>query len=199
MHCSECRTEVSARLDDEGDPAIAPAVDAHLVGCADCRRWVERTQVLHRHIRVRPVEAPLDRTDAILSAVPLDIRPRAARPSARLALAGIGLAHVAVAIPALAFADKERAPIHLAREVGAFELALGVALMVAAWRPRVAAGLVPAAAAAAGGVALAATADLLAGRATVSTEAHHLLTFLGLGLLGVLVRRRSSHQINVSQ
>ncbi|MEU7103460.1 zf-HC2 domain-containing protein [Streptomyces stramineus] len=48
MHCSEFRTALSARVDGEELPPdmSGAALDAHLRGCAECRRWGERARRL---------------------------------------------------------------------------------------------------------------------------------------------------------
>ena len=42
MTCHEARELFSAFVDDELDPRERSALDAHLVGCADCRRELDR-------------------------------------------------------------------------------------------------------------------------------------------------------------
>ncbi|MFH9420626.1 zf-HC2 domain-containing protein [Streptomyces sp. NPDC017529] len=50
MQCSRVRTALSARLDGERLPpgVTDTRLDAHLAGCADCRRWSERAARLRR-------------------------------------------------------------------------------------------------------------------------------------------------------
>nr|WP_277751778.1 zf-HC2 domain-containing protein [Streptomyces orinoci] len=56
VHCSELRTAISARVDDERPPpGVGEAVlDAHLRDCAECRSWSERAR------RLRILAAGLD-------------------------------------------------------------------------------------------------------------------------------------------
>ncbi len=188
MRCSDCRDAASARLDGEDAPAgtTFAAVDAHLDGCRDCGAWLDGATRLHRTVRVRPVEPVVDRTDAILAAVPASARPRPVREVVRYALLAIGLTQLVLALPALVLADGASAPVHVAREMGAFEVALAAGLLATAWRPRLAFGLLPFALALAGALVVTAAVDLAHGQAVALTEAHHLLDLIGVALLVVL-------------
>jgi predicted anti-sigma-YlaC factor YlaD len=66
-----------------------------------------------------------------------------------------------------------------------------VALLVVAWQPRRAAGLLPFALALAGAMALTATLDIVAGHAPASGEALHLLDVIGVGALWLAARSPS--------
>ncbi|PSJ29363.1 hypothetical protein B7P34_07645 [Streptosporangium nondiastaticum] len=48
MHCSEFRTALSALVDGEDLPPemTGAALDAHLLGCAECGAWGERARRL---------------------------------------------------------------------------------------------------------------------------------------------------------
>jgi predicted anti-sigma-YlaC factor YlaD len=188
MRCEDIRDAASARLDAEAQPAglTDDDVDHHLATCPGCRAWVEQATALHRAVRVRPAEPVADRTDAILAAVPVTARPRRVREGVRYALLAIGLSQLVLALPALVLAEDAQAPVHVAREMGAFELALGVGLLATAWRPRLAAGLLPFAGALAGAMLLTAGVDVVQGEAVALTEAHHVLDLAGVALLALL-------------
>ncbi|HEV7721762.1 MAG TPA: hypothetical protein VGO60_10775 [Iamia sp.] len=188
MRCADCRDAASARLDAEALPAglTDDDVDLHLEGCADCRAWLKQATVLHRAVRVRPATPVVDRTDLILAAVPMTARPRRVRDGVRFALLAIGLTQLVLAVPALILAEDSRAPVHVAREMGAFELALGVGMLATVWRPRLAAGLLPFAGALAGAMLLTAGIDVIQGQAVALTEAHHVLDLVGVTLLALL-------------
>ncbi|MEX0834758.1 MAG: hypothetical protein WD010_01605, partial [Nitriliruptor sp.] len=79
--------------------------------------------------------------------------------------------------------------IHLGRDLGAFELALGAGLLLAAWEPRRAAGVLPIAAVAAVVATLAGAMDLVAGRATILSELTHVTELVGVAALWALTRR----------
>lgn len=114
---------------------------------------------------------------------------RSSRWSQPLALTRFALVAVAVAqlvwigIPTLIFGTDRGSPIHVAHEMGAFDVALAVGFLVAAWRPMRAQGMRTLVGAAA--VLLVATAvlDLALGRTTFSDEAPHLLAVAGWLLL----------------
>ncbi len=191
MRCDDFREAASARLDHEDLPAgvTGPGLDAHLEGCADCRAWADTASVLHRQVRVRPAASQPDRTEALLAAVPLSSRPRPVRQGVRYALLAVGLTQLLLALPALFLGTDLDAPVHVAREMGGFELALGVGLLSAAWRPRLATGLLPFAAALAGSLLVTAVVDVVRGQAVAATEAHHVLDLAGVALLWLLQTR----------
>ncbi|WCO66981.1 zf-HC2 domain-containing protein [Iamia majanohamensis] len=191
MRCDDFREASSARLDHEDlpDGVTGAALDAHLATCADCLAWADVASSLHRQVRMRPARPQPDRTEALLAAVPLASRPRPVREGVRYALLAVGLAQVLLALPALFLGAEVDAPVHVAREMGAFELALGVGLLSAAWRPRLATGLLPFAAALAGAVLVTAVVDVVRGQAVALSEAHHVLDLAGVALLWLLQTR----------
>ena len=186
MDCDACRVGLSAELDGEESPAPLEEVHHHLAGCEACASWIGVVTRLHRSVRVRAAEPLVDRTDAILAGVPLAVRPRRVREGARYALLAIGLTQIVLALPALVLAESQSAPVHIAREMGAFELALGVGLLAAVWRPRLASGMLPFAAALAGAMVLTAAIDLARGQAVAAAEGQHLLALVGVALLAGL-------------
>ncbi len=196
MRCEDCRDAASARLDAEAlpDGLTDDEVDTHLATCSDCRAWVEGATTLHRSLRVRPVAPVVDRTEQILAAVPVSARPRPVREAVRYALLAIGLTQLVLAVPALILAEDAQAPVHVAREMGAFELALGVGILATAWRPRLAAGLLPFAGALAGAMLLTAGIDVAQGQAVALTEAHHVLDLIGVALLTLLHPSSGPHR-----
>ena len=62
---------------------------------------------------------------------------------ARWALFVVALTQLVLAAPALLLGEDTGATVHVARELGAFDLALAVGLLVAAWQPARAWGLLP--------------------------------------------------------
>ena len=188
MHCDSIREAYSARLDGEDPPPDTdPAeVDAHLAACPACRGWTEAAEALHPRARIRGVDAVDDRTEAILAGVPLTARPIAAREGVRYALMAVALTQLVLAVPALLALSTPGVEAHLSREMGAFELALAVGLLSAAWRPRLAPGLLPFAAALAAAVVFTAVTDVVGGSAGAGTEAHHVLDLAGVALLWFL-------------
>ena len=91
MDCEACREVVSARLDGEATPAEEAAADAHLEGCADCRRAGSGAARITRLLRLHPTPAGPDLTDRVLGRAfpdPVVAHPPGASVVARLVPAG---------------------------------------------------------------------------------------------------------------
>jgi predicted anti-sigma-YlaC factor YlaD len=204
MRCEPIREALSARLDGEVSEVGDAAVDAHLQMCRDCAAWSQEVGVLHRMVRVREAEAVPDLTAAILGVAPGTTAtpwrtPRAEHVSvARWALFVVALTQVVLAAPALLLGEDAGATVHVARELGSFDVALAVGLLVAAWQPARAWGLLPFVAALAlvmGGTAI---LDVVRGTATSVGEAHHLLDLAGVTVLWWVARaERSAPRVTV--
>ncbi len=200
MECDAVREALSARLDGEPSGQPDDLVDAHLTGCRACTAWSEELATLHRMVRVREAEPVPDLSAAIVAAFdpsPADRRravARSRRPvlgeavsGTRWALFVVALTQLVLAGPAL-FGDDPGASVHVARELGSFDVALAVGLLVAAWQPARAWGLLPVAAALAAVMAGTAAFDIVDGRASSFGEAHHLLDLAGVALLWLVAR-----------
>ena len=188
MECQQCRDAVSARADGEEPGAPDDLVDRHLTGCADCRAWARDLARLGPALRVAPAERVPDLTAPILAAAAVERRRVAPTPGpARVALALVGLVQVVLALPDL-LGDASGASVHVAREHGAWELALAAGLLVAALRPARTTGLVPVLAVLTATLVGSTALDVVAGHTTVTAELAHLLPLTGLAML-VLVRR----------
>jgi predicted anti-sigma-YlaC factor YlaD len=185
--CERIREELSARLDGEPLTLADEAVSDHLDGCAACTAWWRAAEDLSA-VPAGP-GAP-DLTASILTAVRADEARRASRRhralSSRWALAVLSLVQLAVSGPVLLFGHDHTAPIHVAHEVGSFEAALAIGLLLAAIRPRLAAGMLPLVAAITGLLLLTAASDVVTGRTLVTSEAPHLLDLIGLLLMARL-------------
>jgi predicted anti-sigma-YlaC factor YlaD len=190
MDCSRCREALSARLDGE-DPGVSNAsVDHHLGGCAGCRRWQAGLVAATRQVRLSLAEPVPDLTTAVLAdAAVAGNRTRAwSLPAlARMALALVAGVQLTLALPGL-LGEGHGASVHVAREHGAWELALAVGLLAAALRPWRAPGLLPVAAALSATLVLATALDVSSGHTTVRAESSHGLLITGLVLL-VMVQR----------
>ncbi|MGQ0616154.1 MAG: zf-HC2 domain-containing protein [Acidimicrobiia bacterium] len=189
MRCEQCREAVSARLDGEAAGTDDHRVEAHLATCGACRRFEAGAAEMHRATRVRAAEPVPDLTARVLAhAGPTRNRPQ--RPPAwpRYALLTVALTQLVLAVPALVLGAGTADSVHAARELGAWDAALGFGLLVAAWQPRRANGLLPMAAALAGAMALTALVDVVSGRTFALGEAHHVLDLAGLYFLWLLAR-----------
>jgi predicted anti-sigma-YlaC factor YlaD len=142
-----------------------------------------------RLARVAPAAAIPDLGAQILAAAGWARPRRYAVGAARVALVLLGLAQVALAAPALALgADGLHAPLHAAHESGAWNLALAVAFLAAAVRPRYAAGLLPLLGAFVAVLVVVGLPDLAAGAVPLARLAGHLPAVAALLLVAVLAR-----------
>jgi predicted anti-sigma-YlaC factor YlaD len=198
MRCESIREALSARLDGEASDLADAAVDAHLHTCRDCSAWSAELGVLHRMVRVREAEVVPDLTAAILGTrAATSVTPwsavRTERVSvARWALFVVALTQLVLAAPALLLGEDAGATVHVARELGSFDVALAVGLLVAAWQPARAWGLLPVVAALAFVMGGTAVVDVVRGTATSVGEAHHLLDLAGVTVLWWVAREDRS-------
>jgi predicted anti-sigma-YlaC factor YlaD len=198
MRCEECREVISARLDDEDLPGEADAVDAHVRTCADCRAFAERAARVRRLTRVRLAGPEPDLVGAVLAAgPPRSVRTRAAG-AVRVGLGGLGVGQVALAICGIAAAAGHDhggvvelaggSAAHLVHESSAWNLAIGVAFLLAAMGSRRVSGMVPVLGAFIGSLAVLSVLDLVGGGVEVGRLLGHGVALAGLVLLMALGR-----------
>ena len=164
----------------------AAELEHHLNGCGACQAWRERAHELTRTVRLQPARPVAGPTDRLLTLVGERRRGRRWPGSmrvARLGLVVVAVAQLAMSVPVLLFGHDRAAPVHVAHEMGSFEVAVAIGFLVAARRPGRAMGMLSLMGAAAGLLVLTATLDLLAGRTGLSDEAPHLLVVGGWLLL----------------
>lgn len=217
--CASVQEVVSARLDHEdarvevtragpegsADRVVdvrgrAVSVADHLASCTSCRAFRAEAAELHRRVRVAPAPSVPDLQDRIVAAMEVTV-PEPTRPvsvlrrrEARVVLGMAGAVQVLVAVVGLVGA----APLHAVREVAAFEVALGVAMVVAAWRPgRFAHGMLPVVAFAAAIVLGAAVVDVVEGVARPIAEFSHLVPAIGAIVLWWLDRHPAAPGLRV--
>lgn len=199
MTCSPYRDAISARLDGEDLGMDGTALEAHLAVCPSCAAFAAGSTQLHRSSRLRSADEVPDLVGAVLARVET---PRRSRPEwARYALFAVALSQLLLALPALLFGDSLGASVHIARELGSWDVALAVGLLYAAWRPERSAGMLPFAGALAATMVLTAVLDVASGRESALAESHHLLEIIGLVLLAVLARptwRRTGTSISAA-
>jgi predicted anti-sigma-YlaC factor YlaD len=193
--CDQIQEAISATLDQERPDVDATTVDLHLGDCATCRTFADGAAMLHRRIRVRPADPVPNLAITILDAVPL--RPTgttepawwsARAPWARIGLLLVAALQLVLAVPAFAVGHDHGASVHLARELGSWDVALAVAWVAVVLRPSRAAGLLPFATAFAAVMVGTSVLDVAGGHQSPLDEVHHLLHFAGLTCTWVLSR-----------
>lgn len=188
MDCTDARIAMSARLDGELLPLEASALHAHLAGCAECRAWETEAAALHRRTRVATAPAVPDLTARVLAATATTGTSGSQDVALRVGLALVALVQVGIAAPALLLGEDAGLPAHTARHLGSFAVALGIGFLVAAWRPRVAAGLLPVVTALAACIVVTSILDVVSGRAAATNEAAHTTELVGLAGLWMVAR-----------
>jgi predicted anti-sigma-YlaC factor YlaD len=180
---------VSARLDGEPLGMSAAVLDHHLASCPDCAAWAEAAARATRlaRIDVRPVP---DLSAEIAAKIALPARRVLRRRYLlRVALLLIGLAQLAIGLPALTGDSLGMAmSTHGAHEAAAWNLAIGVAFVGAASLPRRAAGLIPLLATFLLILGVLSVRDYAAGAVSGERLATHLAALLGLVVLVLLDR-----------
>jgi len=186
VDCETARDAISALLDGEPPGVERSALDAHLAGCPSCRSWREQAHALTRRVRLAsasPVPSPSASLMHALRAAERRRRWWRSLALTRGALALVAVGQLVVTIPPLLFGTDHEAPMHVAHELGAFDMALAVGFLVAVLRPSRAQGMRTLVGCAALLLVVTAAIDLLTGRTTPSDELPHLLAVAGWLLL----------------
>src|SRR4029079_9290340 len=141
--CDQYREALSAELDGEPHGVPEDALSGHLSGCSGCREWFGRAARVTRVVRLAPARPIPDLAPGVLAALP------ASSPGRRRLFAGARAALVVVAFLQALLAwsgaltgQDDMATGHVAHEVGAWNLALAVAFLMVATRPRAADALI---------------------------------------------------------
>jgi predicted anti-sigma-YlaC factor YlaD len=188
MSCTRIRHAISARLDGE-DPGLDPAfVDDHLATCAGCRAFAADADRLHRSLRLTPAPEIPDLAPRVLVAIGAEPGASETQRALRGILAALALVQIAVAVPALVLGSDAGLPVHTARHLGSFDVALAVGFLFAAWRPSRIPGLLPVAFALVVCLVGSSMLDVIAGNTAALSEAHHVTDFAGLVVLWLLSR-----------
>lgn len=202
--CNQYRLVASGRLDGEDGSALLAdqgldRLETHLASCPDCTSWVAAATTVTRRMRIGTAEAVPDLTRPILEAIAAAPAPAADSyrsplrrrliGALRLGLVIVALGQVALAAPSLLFGQfAMQSAVHVARETGAWNLALAVGFVAAAVQPRLAAGLATVLGAFVGVLAVITLLDLGAGHVHLDRAASHLIALTGLALVIGLVR-----------
>jgi predicted anti-sigma-YlaC factor YlaD len=197
MPCSPFREAISARLD--GEPLGMPSreLDDHLAACPECMSWASAAALVTRRARLAPAPPVPDLTVSVLAALPRELpgvaaaaRTRLAGAALRLALVSVGVAQAAMAWPALTSGTGAMsAPVHMAHETGAWNLAVAAAFLAVAAGPRLAAGALPFLGTLAVLLTPVTLADLGAGHVPAERAIAHLLLLSGVVLVSALAWR----------
>jgi hypothetical protein len=197
VDCVRAREEISAAIDNEWP--LTPSHDwartqDHVDSCTGCQRWAHEAELLNRFIRLRPAETVMDRADHITALLVHQRADLAARqrvnavPMIRIALMVSSIVSVIASLGEFVHSNDVVASAHGGRDLAAFQLAIAIAFVAAAWRPvnaSIAAlvGLV-ASLSIVGSVLF----DIRAGHTVVGLELHHGLTMFGTALVCALAR-----------
>lgn len=183
MRCSDAREALSARYDGEAVPVEEAALRAHVVGCAECAAFEGSLAAADQLVRREVVEPAPDLGRRIVTAVATQAgrRRTAARTALRLGVALLGVFELVTA--AVEMLDSHD---HESHESSSFTVALCVAMMYAALRPRLARGYVPVLASASVLLLLTSVEDVDHGSIGLTHELPHLGILLGTLLLWLL-------------
>jgi predicted anti-sigma-YlaC factor YlaD len=201
MDCSRSRTAISARLDGAHIAEEQPdrGLDAHLEHCAACRAFADEATRLHRSVRVLPAPTVPELAPGILAAIDAEHAPPPAQEAPlRALLVAIALVQIAVALPALVLGSDAGLPVHTARHLGSFDVALGVGFMFAAWRPERIPGLLPIVAALAACLVGTSLLDVIGGTTGASAETHHATDVGGLVVVWLLSRATTARRVRLA-
>jgi predicted anti-sigma-YlaC factor YlaD len=182
--CDQYREALSAELDGEATGVPEEALAGHLGDCPACREWFGRAARITRLARVATAVPVPDLVPAVLAALPA---PGAGRrrlfAAARAALVAVALLQALLAWSGALTGQDDMVSGHVAREVGAWNLALAVAFLAAATRPRTADALVAPVGVFVAVLSISAISDAFAGDLALGRLLGHLLVGSGLALL----------------
>jgi predicted anti-sigma-YlaC factor YlaD len=191
MDCDRCRAAISATLDGENPGCEPDRLESHIATCVACATFAAGAQRLHRATRVTPAEPVPDLTSSILRAIghdPVSVAVDERTRFLRISLAVIAAIQLMMSIPALVLGDDAGLPTHVARHLGSFALALGVGLLVVAWKPERAAGVLPVVAALVLCLLGSSLIDIVSGGAAPGAEVGHAPELVGLVAVWLLAR-----------
>jgi predicted anti-sigma-YlaC factor YlaD len=187
--CDQYREALSAELDGEPHGLPEDALNGHLTDCLDCREWFGRASRVTRLVRLAPAESIPDLAPRVLAALPASSpRRRRVFAAARAALVAVAFLQALLAWSGALTGQDDMATGHVAHEVGAWNLALAVAFLMVATRPKAADALVPPVGVFVTVLAVVAASDAAAGDLALGRLIGHLLVGAGLVLLVTIGR-----------
>lgn len=191
------REALSARLD--GEPLGMPVaeLDGHLGACASCSVWAVDAERVTRRARLAAAPPVPDLTATVLGALPGELpgaraaaRARLTGTGLRLLLLVVGVAQAALAWPVLVHgAGAMSAPVHLAHETGAWNVALAASFLAVAAAPRLAAGALPFLLSFTALLVSVTVADLGAGHVHADRAGAHLVLLVGVAAVAAVAWR----------
>ena len=132
-------------LDGEAPGVASSELSRHLAVCADCNAWRESAHIVTRRARLGPAEAAPTVGEGLLAAV----REESRESSSDAHSADGGATRTRgdrdhpnrADRPALILGSDREAPLHVAHEMGAFDMAFAIGFLVVAWQPERARGM----------------------------------------------------------
>ncbi|CAA9248925.1 MAG: hypothetical protein AVDCRST_MAG57-1972 [uncultured Blastococcus sp.] len=185
----------------------AAELDDHLAGCAACAGWADAAAQVTRRTRLASAPEVPDLTAVVLGALPRELPGAAAAARTRILDAGVRLLLLAVAVaqaglswPVLVSGvGAMSAPVHMAHETGAWNLAVAAAFGAVAAAPRLAAGALPFLGSFAALLLPVTLADLGTGHVHLERAVAHLLLLAGVALVATVAwrgyRRRAGQAV----
>jgi predicted anti-sigma-YlaC factor YlaD len=207
MQCVAYREALSARMDGEALGMPERQLAAHVATCRECAAWADDVALVTRRARLAAAPAVPDLTAGILEALPRELpgaavaaRTRLLETALRLALFAVGVAQAALAWPVLVTGPGSMgAPMHLAHETGAWNLAVAAAFVTVAAAPRLAGGALPFLGSFAALLVSFTVADLGSGQVDADRALAHALLIVGVALVGCLAWRSHRHPTHGSR
>lgn len=151
MGCERFREAISARLDGEDEPDERAELDAHLEGCAACRRWSHDAATVTRLARMHVVTGQPSVDQSVLTVAPARRRARLVT-SLRVLLGAFGAAQFLLGMAQVGGVaatvhvhgtSTPQAPGHLWHESAAWNVAVGAGFAWIALRRGRPAGALP--------------------------------------------------------
>ena len=186
MDCDIAQSAISARLDGE-DLGVDPVdLAGHLERCTACRAFARDAESMHREVRLARAPSVPDLTAPILASIGSENSSANHERALRVTLAIVAGVMIVAALPALLFGDDAGLPVHAARHIGSFDLAVAVGFLFAAWRPSRLPGLLPVVTALVACLVATSVLDVLDGSTAALTEVQHAVEVVGLAAAWLL-------------
>ena len=186
MDCDIAQSAISARLDGENLGVDPVDLAGHLERCTACRAFARDAESMHREVRLARAPSVPDLTAPILASIGSDNSSANHERALRVTLAIVAGVMIVAALPALLFGDDAGLPVHAARHIGSFDLAVAVGFLFAAWRPSRLPGLLPVVTALVACLVATSVLDVLDGSTAALTEVQHAVEVVGLAAAWLL-------------